>query len=233
MTSFQRARSEDQREQRREAILDAAAAMLSEMSVNDLTLNELSRRVGLAKSNVLRYFVSREAVLLELLHRAYRDWVADLAQTLPSAVGSGPLEVRVDRTAAVLTSSVAGRPVLCDLWSAQTGVLERNISADVAARFKRSALDDTSAFGREIVRVVPELGEQDGLRFAAAAAMIFGAAWTHGRPSPAMQAAYDADPALAVLSIGFTDTARQLLEVLLSGLLARSATQVGGRAAGA
>jgi AcrR family transcriptional regulator len=56
VTTFQRARSDEQREQRRRAILCAAAAMLAEMPVADLSLNELSRRVGLAKSNVLRYF---------------------------------------------------------------------------------------------------------------------------------------------------------------------------------
>ena len=65
MAVFQRARSEEQREARRQAILGAAAAMLAEMPVAEITLNELSRRVGLAKSNVLRYFESREAVLLE------------------------------------------------------------------------------------------------------------------------------------------------------------------------
>jgi AcrR family transcriptional regulator len=51
-------------------MLGTAAAMLTEMPVAQITLNELSRRVGLAKSNVLRYFESREAVLLELLDSA-------------------------------------------------------------------------------------------------------------------------------------------------------------------
>ena len=72
---FQRARSEEQREARRRAILDAAAAMLTEMPLAQVTLNELSRRAGLAKSNVLRYFESREAVLLELLDSADRKSV--------------------------------------------------------------------------------------------------------------------------------------------------------------
>src|SRR2546429_6913347 len=72
---FQRARSEEQREARRQAILGAAAAMLAEMPVAEVTLNELSRRAGLAKSNVLRYFESREAVLLELLDSAWQDWL--------------------------------------------------------------------------------------------------------------------------------------------------------------
>src|SRR5580658_4524790 len=81
MTS-QRARSEEQREIRRRAILDTTAAMLDAMPVSEVTLNELSRRVGLAKSNVLRYFESREAVLLELLDRAWQEWLAELGQSL-------------------------------------------------------------------------------------------------------------------------------------------------------
>src|ERR1039457_1529560 len=85
MTTFQRARSEEQREVRRRAILDAAAAMLAEMPVAQVTLNELSRRVGLAKSNVLRYFESREAVLLELLDSAWQDWLGGLGPDLGPA----------------------------------------------------------------------------------------------------------------------------------------------------
>jgi len=85
MTTFQRARSEEQREVRRRAILDTAAAMLAEMPVAEVTLNELSRRVGLAKSNVLRYFESREAVLLELLDSAWQDWLAQLDRDLTGA----------------------------------------------------------------------------------------------------------------------------------------------------
>src|SRR2546423_11038304 len=57
--------------------------MVAEMPVAELSLNELSRRVGLAKSNVLRYFESREAVLLELLDNAWRDWLARPTPALP------------------------------------------------------------------------------------------------------------------------------------------------------
>src|SRR2546429_7574704 len=86
---FQRARSEEQREARRQAILGAAAAMLAEMPVAEVTLNELSRRAGLAKSNVLRYFESREAVLLELLGSAWQDWLPPLDAELADAVAAG------------------------------------------------------------------------------------------------------------------------------------------------
>src|SRR5579863_3920251 len=100
MAGFQRARSEQQREMRRRAILDAATAMLAEMPVAEITLNELSRRTGLAKSNVLRYFESREAVLLELLDSMLQGWLADLAAELGATVDVGaPLAERGDRLA--------------------------------------------------------------------------------------------------------------------------------------
>lgn len=84
---FQRARNDEQRDQRRRLILETAAGMLAEMPVADLSLNELSRQVGLAKSNVLRYFETREAILLELLSAELRIW-AEAFESLPLAAGA-------------------------------------------------------------------------------------------------------------------------------------------------
>src|ERR1700733_5038725 len=132
MVMFQRARSDEQRELRRRAILDAAAAMLDEMPVAEISLNELSRRVGLAKSNVLRYFESREAVLLELLDRAAPELLAEISEALPAGVtSSAPVRRRAHTVAAGLAASFANHPTLCKLLSAQAGVLEHNGSTDV------------------------------------------------------------------------------------------------------
>lgn len=108
--TFQRARTEEQREIRRRAILDTASAMLDEMPVAAVTLNELSRRVGLAKPNVLRYFESREAVLLELLDRFLREWLADLADELAAGVDEElPMDRRATAVAEILSRSLSGR----------------------------------------------------------------------------------------------------------------------------
>jgi AcrR family transcriptional regulator len=224
-TTFQRARSEEQRAARRQAILDTAAAMLGEMPVAELSLNELSRRVGLAKSNVLRYFESREAVLLHLLDAATKEWVEQLEGALAADDGAAPqagARERGDRLAAVVAESLAGRPVLCDLISAQAAVLERNVSARVAAEYKRAAIGNAEAMARLVHARVPELGAQDAMRFTGAAFMVTGALWTHAHPSAGMLAAYEADPALAALRLDFTATLRETLEVLMSGLLARA-----------
>src|SRR5215831_11532638 len=102
--------------------------MLAQMPVAELSLNELSRRVGLAKSNVLRYFDSREAVLLELLDSLTNEWLEHLSDELPSAVTArARFERRAEQLAGTLARSLADRPVLCDLLSTQAAVLEHNV----------------------------------------------------------------------------------------------------------
>ena len=222
MTTFQRARSEEQREIRRQAILDTAAAMLDEMPVSAVSLNELSRRVGLAKSNVLRYFESREAVLLELLDHAWKQWTADLPDLLTAGIDAeAAVEERGEQFAAVVGDSLVGRRMLCDLLSAQAGVLEHNVSMEVAARYKRAAVANVDAL-TALARVhLPELGDR-AQQLTAAMIMVIGAVWTHARPSQAMLAAYEADPSLAVLKMDFAVALQEALATLTVGTLART-----------
>jgi AcrR family transcriptional regulator len=223
MVMFQRARSEEQREARRQAILAAAAAMLAEMPVAEVTLNELSRRAGLAKSNVLRYFESREAVLLELLDAAWQDWLSRVDEELDGGIdGAGPVAARSARLAAAVAASLAARPMLCDLLSAQAAVLEHNVSPQVAARYKRASMAGIGALGTVLLRRVPELGDAAAFRLAGAVVLTTAALWPHTQPSAAMLAAYEADPELAALRLDFIPTLSEVLEVLIAGLLART-----------
>jgi AcrR family transcriptional regulator len=193
------------------------------MPVAEVTLNELSRRAGLAKSNVLRYFESREAVLLELLDSQWREWLALLDKDLDAAIGkAAPPGERSGQLAAAVAASLASQPMLCDLISAQAAVLERNVSPQVAARYKRASIAGITALGRLMLKHLAELGEDDAVRLAGAAVLVTGALWPHTHPSAAMLAAYEADPALTVMRLDFVTALREVLEVMISGLLARA-----------
>lgn len=193
--------------------------MLTEMPVAKLSLNELSRRIGLAKSNVLRYFESREAVLLELLQAEMQDWATELGRIAPP--GGGTPRERGDRLAQTLAASLAGRPVLCDLLSAQAAVLEHNISTEAAVRHKHAAWQNTQALIELVQRHLPELGAEGAARLVETTVLTAMAAWPCSRPSEALRAAYDSDPALAPLRMDFTDLVRRTAEVTACGLLAR------------
>lgn len=220
--TFQRARSDEQRAIRRQTILDTAMAMLGEMPAAEVSLNELSRRVGLAKSNVLRYFETREAVLLELLTSALRSWLEEVSDELDANVDPHlPAEQRGDQLASVLAASLARHTVLCDLANAQAGVLEHNVSVDVIVRHKRSALDTLGAAAEMIRRHVPELGD-DARTVCRLTLILAGALSAYCRPSASTLAAYEADPALAELQMDLRSDLESAVSVLIAGALTRS-----------
>lgn len=220
MATFQRARSEEQREARRQSILATAATMLGEMPVSALSLNELSRRVGLAKSNVLRYFESREAILLELLSQQAHDLLVEVVGQLPARIDeNGPATARARSLASGLATSLASREMLCELLGTQAGILEHNVSPEAIAHYKRGAFDALDGLAALVRKVLPELDER---QVAEAGVMIFvlaGSLWTHSHPAPAVRAAYAADPGLTSPFPDFTGTLERSLTLFLTGLL--------------
>jgi AcrR family transcriptional regulator len=220
--TFQRARTEEQREIRRRAILEMASAMLDEMPVAAVTLNELSRRVGLAKPNVLRYFESREAVLLELLDQFLQEWLTELADELAAGVEVNlPMVERATVVAGIVGRSLSGRVVLCDLFGAQGSVLEHNVSVEVVTRYKRASLERLTTVTALIKKYLPELGENATL-FCLQAMVMAGALSAYSTPPPSLQAAYEAEPDLARFHLQLKNSLELALTATLLGVLPRS-----------
>ncbi|MFI9010093.1 TetR family transcriptional regulator [Actinosynnema sp. NPDC053489] len=210
---FQRARRPDQVEQRRRAILDVAGAMLRERRVAEVSLRELSHRVGLAKSNVLRYFDSREAIFLELLDREWDAWLDELAEGLPATGAEG--------VATAVATSLLARSSLCELVSGMAGVLERNVGVDFARAFKRRANARTARLADLVRARVPVLDEAAARHFAGAVLVMTAGLWPHANPTPAVaQAVRDlgGPPADELVRSGLVEG----LVNQLAGLVARA-----------
>jgi AcrR family transcriptional regulator len=220
VTTFHRARTEEQREQRRRTILSTAAAMLAEMPVAELSLNELSRRVGLAKSNVLRYFETREAVLLELYDATWRSWLDRLDEALPPGRAKGDPRARYERVAGVLATTLVADPLMCELVSVSASVLERNVSPEVARRYKLASLANTDRLAAQLVAALPELSAVGGWRAAAATLLSVGGLWPLANPTEAMLCVYE-DPAMAPLRLDFAASLTEVVSVILAGCLSR------------
>jgi AcrR family transcriptional regulator len=196
--------------------LDAAAAMLAEAPVTEISLRELSRRVGLAKSNVLRYFETREEVFLELLDRAAREWLAELTERFSKASKENP----VDRVAGELTDSLVGRPLLCELVSVTASVLERNISVAVARRFKLATADISVILAGMVRDQVPGLSEPAASQFVGASLVIVAGLWPLAHPTQAVLTAIE-ELNLDVPHLAFPVMLRETLTAQLAGVLAR------------
>jgi AcrR family transcriptional regulator len=196
--------------------------MLDEMPVADVTLNGLSRRACMAKSNVLRYFESREAVLLELYTEAMTEWVDAADEAAAAGIdAAGPAGARADALTRIITSTLAQRPLLCDLISVQASVLEHNVSTDEVLKFKRASIANVERLSRLVMRHLPELSADDAARFTTIAALLASSVWVHSHPPAAVVAAYEADEALRPYRMDFNVALPDALDVVLAGLLRR------------
>lgn len=194
--------------------------MLSDMPVSQISLNELSRRTGLAKSAMVRYFESREAVLLELLDGALRDWVTEIVTELSRDTYDGSAQQRADHLAVLLSRSLREHAVLCDLMTAQPGVLEYNVSPETLLCFRRSAHATIARYTDAIRNFIPELGD-DSQSVSLSTVVTSAALWMYAQPSASAIAAAEAEPALADISLNFDTDLETMLARLITGALVK------------
>jgi AcrR family transcriptional regulator len=212
--TFQRARRPEQREVRREAILDTAQAMLVDDPTSEISLREISRRVGLATSNVLRYFESREAIFLELLAREWTGWLDALEHELDELKPSSGVDA-CGRVAGVWAATLAERPTLCELWSVMSGVLERNVSVETVRQFKLGAIVRNQRLADVIARHVDGVRPDAAVEVASMASTFIAGAWPLANPGPNVIAATE-DPDLVAAHVDFQTRMARMLFLLLS-----------------
>lgn len=210
---FQRARRPEHKEERREAILAASRELADERPVREISLGDIARRVGLAKSNLLRYFESREDVFLRLLLREWESWRIALTERLRSGGATA------DNVATTIARTIAERPLFCDLISEMSAVLERNVSVATVQAFKSQSLDKVDDVGAAVAEQMPDLDGQYGRETIAAALIITAGLWPIANPAPHVTAMYDGDPALTRAHVDFEDRLQQLLSALITGFL--------------
>jgi AcrR family transcriptional regulator len=210
--AYQRARRPEHKEERREAILAAARELAGERPVREISLGDIARRVGLAKSNLLRYFESREDVFLCLLLREWEDWSVTLTKRLKSVTTAHSLATTIART-------IVQCPLFCDLVSEMSAVLERNVSVETVQAFKSESLDKVDDLGAVVANRMPALQDNYGRETIAAALIITAGLWPIANPAPHVSAIFAEDPALTRAHVDFEDRLQQLLRALITGFL--------------
>ncbi|RCV49500.1 TetR/AcrR family transcriptional regulator [Marinitenerispora sediminis] len=207
-SAFLRARRPEHKRQRREAILAAARGLAAESGVRGVSLGDVAAAVGLAKSNVVRYFGSREEIFLELAAEGWREWADDVVGRLR----------RGDDAIDALAETHAERPLFCDLIGQIPATLEHNISVPVARDFKRMCRDITREVGAEVAAARPDLTDSEADELVSAAHVLAGTLHPLANPAPTMVQVYRHHPELAGMFPAFLPTLRRTLAALAAGL---------------
>jgi len=180
--AWQRARSPEQKEQRRAAIFDAASAVYARDGLEKASLNAIAREAGLSKANLYRYFESREAIFLDLAMEDYTEWVGAVEQALAPLAGSDDEQAVV----AALVRTFAERPRLCSLASSLSSVLEHNVSVDVVVAFKTRMMTVVLRLGNAVQVAMPSLSMEATRQFLLVANFLVAGMWPSANPPPAV-----------------------------------------------
>ncbi|MEB3023609.1 TetR family transcriptional regulator [[Mycobacterium] crassicus] len=192
---FARARSEAQRQDRMAQLIAVTRELLTRAPATTLTLGNVAGAAGLAKSGILRYAGSREALLLRVMHAEHLAWIDALADALP---GSTP--------AAALAGTLTARPVLCDLIAASPVLIGR-LDPDEMHDLVSQSNDAQQRLGAALRPSLP-LSEDQLSALTAAVHAFTGTTWAWSNPESIQPMVTD-----------FEATVLRLLEVFIAGLL--------------
>ena len=130
-----RARSPEEREERRELILDAAEELITDQGFETVSMNSVAARSGLAKGTLYLYFQTREEVFLALHARHRELWMADMLAGLAEGQKLVPLVAGLARE----------HPVFLMLNARLGPVIEQNLPREALIAEKRASSADLAA----------------------------------------------------------------------------------------
>ena len=213
--TFQRARRPEHKRQRYEAILAAARSLAERDGVRAVSLADIAGEVGMHKSALLRYFETREEIYLRLAADDCQDWTEAMRAEL-GALSEGD----VRGVAAALVTTLAARPLLCDLMTHAPLNLERNVSLETLRTFKHAAVGSVEAVAAEVRTVLPAITAEGAFDLVGAVELIAAGLWQIGHPSPALVELYREEPRLGHAHLPFVPTLTRIAETIIRGLLA-------------
>jgi AcrR family transcriptional regulator len=214
VTGFQRARSASAKQQREDAILDAALSLATARGIRQVTLTDIAEAVGMHKSALLRYFETREQIFLRLTAAGWREWSPALRASIDALPERRPLTI-----ANAIAASLASRPVFCDLLAQAPLNLERNVSLESVLAFKLVTLEEVADISNTLRGALPALTERDTVDIIAAATSLSGALFQMATPSPEIAELYRSDPRLAHAVIDVEPRVARMLAAMIDGFV--------------
>jgi AcrR family transcriptional regulator len=174
---FLRARKPAEREVRREAILAAAAALFDAEGAHGTGLNAIAAKAGFTKSNLYRYFESREEVLLALLLEGFTDLTEELVRAYATLAPNDIVGL-----ARLTAAGFASRPRLGQLMAILATILETNLSEDRIVALKRELSSQLARIAAAIHGVLPGASLADCQWAAGIAGTLVTGMWPNLQP---------------------------------------------------
>ena len=207
--AWQRARKPDQKAERVESILHAAATLFDQNDLAKISMSDLAAEVGLSKASLYSYFKTKEEVFATLFLEESEQWF-DLVQPKLNRLRSP----NASRVAKVLTDVLRERERFCRLTVVLASVLERNMSTEFIRDFKTELQTKFGQIIELLQGVLPEMTVASGTAFLYQHHALVAGLWPLTDPSPEM-AEVLASEEFQGMQVDFYDLFQESLQKLL------------------
>jgi len=126
-----RARSDEQIEQRINEIVDATARLYEENRFEDITFAMIAKEADFTRSNLYRYFQTKEDIFLELMNHDIALWRADILQNFADGTPS------LREVAEISVELILKHRRMVKLFTILFTLLEPNASLEALTAFKQ------------------------------------------------------------------------------------------------
>jgi len=148
---WQRARSPEQKQERVTAILAAAARLYDRCSWDEITLVEIGQEAGFTRSNLYKYFQTKEEIFLELMKEDLSAWRRQMEERLAG------LTPDTSAFAAAWVELLLANRRMTKFMAILATTLERNVPIASLAAYKIHLLAEFTRVAEAIMGLFPGL----------------------------------------------------------------------------
>jgi AcrR family transcriptional regulator len=210
---WERARTEEQKESRVAEIVAATARLYETHRLEDINLSLIAKEAKFTRSNLYKYFNTKEEIFLEFIKRDIERWRQDLL-----AAYERDRTYSVEEFASIWVRVLVKHPRFLRLQSILYTILEKNVSVQSLVDFKRRLNDDVSAVVELMCTVLPVCNQGKAAEFILLQSAMASGLYAMTNISDVQQEVLDM-PEFEHYRIDFTIAFQDSVEYLLQGIL--------------
>ncbi|HEX2911565.1 MAG TPA: TetR family transcriptional regulator [Chloroflexia bacterium] len=209
----QRAVKDNQKQQRRQSILDTAWQIFQKIPYQTITMAGVAEQAGLAKGTVYLYFKTKEELFLTIQEQQLESWFDEIEYSLTEERG----RLSIEQLARLLCQSLEERTSFTRLLAIMHSILEQNIDFETALRFKQMLARRMQQVGNMLEDNFPFLLPGQGLQTLLRIYALLLGLQEIAQPSPVVAQVLE-QPGMELMRVDFKSEFAAAIETLLHGL---------------
>ncbi len=212
MNAEYRAVNIEQKKERRRIILEAARALFVQSDLNEISMQEVAKKSGLAKGTLFFYFKTKEGLFLALAEQELSKWYESFNKYLLKCKTLGSKDI-----AAILDLMFQNNSMVVRFFSLMASKLERNIDYKTAYNFKKFLRNNIIKSGSLIEKCIPSFKQGDGAKYLMFFYILIIGIYPTANPGEIVSEVIK-EPGMEIFKVDFKQTFIEMMNIFLNGI---------------